>query len=119
MGETVHLLELLNKIEHILGLVHDVSLRFSLTQSFLQYKVKTFACWATLTLCMPEVCLLFFSTEKPFWLMDTTKKQPCRTGEHLVLIEAKFVFGYPWRVEIHKSAFTVYLMHLLCFWFCL
>lgn len=34
----LHLFELLNKIEHILDLAHDVSLRFSKTQGFLQYK---------------------------------------------------------------------------------
>lgn len=58
----LHLLELLNKIKHILGLAHDVSLRFSLTPGFLQYEIKAFACWVTL--CMLQVCVEFFSTEK-------------------------------------------------------
>lgn len=34
----LHLFELLNKIEHILDLAHDVCLRFSKTQGFLQYE---------------------------------------------------------------------------------
>lgn len=37
----LYLLELLNKIEHILSLAHNVSLRLSLLQGFLQYKVKS------------------------------------------------------------------------------
>lgn len=37
----LYLLELLNRVEHILSLAHDVSLRLSLMKGFLQCKVKS------------------------------------------------------------------------------